>query len=533
MTLTAAIQASFKHLVEAMEDASVLVDINHSVVAVNSAFEQLFGLAKEEVMGKTLWGYIVPADNRDQAVRACQAVATGETVRLETVRRRRDGQLIPVSVTIHAVVAETRLVGIWGVYVELSRPDKTAILRERETRLRDFVHAIPDTSFVIDETGQIVEAFGNVKKLLGKADTEIINLRIQDLFSVETAQVFLSVIQETIRTGLAKYYIREIEMDGKSGVAEERVVPLRYTVAGKKTAGVIVTDITDRQRMEKMLFIAYEMERRSDLINAIIFANRDNNGVSSELARQLGIDLSQPLFCCLLRIEGYAAGTESVGCQERRKIKGALVDLLGDDPDYLLWDCHADIGILCQVKDLTADADGKRLVSRIEKRICRYSAVFKVNIGVGSVQYGAEGLRRSWRQAMSALLAARCLENGEARVYYYRELGLLKFLINYSEEKYAAEFIEDTIGPLLAYDRQRGSDLLATLESIVRNFTLQAAAAETFLHPKTVYYRKQRIETVLGRSLDSADIRLAVSLAIALYKLKKCQTDESRCGFYP
>jgi PAS domain S-box-containing protein len=478
-------------------------------------------------VGKNLYDYIIPPDIKEQVAHVCKAVASGETIRMETVRQHKDGKIIPVLLTLYAVVVESRLIGIWGIYVDLSERNKTEkILQESENRLRNFAHSVPDMSFVIDEEGRYVEAFGNVEKMLGKSAEEIVDSCIYNLFSHDVAQVFLTIIRETILSGSPKYFIREMEVKEKVIIAEERVVPLSYTVDGKKTVGVVITDITDRQRMERTLYFAYEMARRSDFINGIVLGNNNIDEAAANFAKQLGIDFSNPLFCCLLHSEEYAAlGTENAGFHERRKLKESLLDLLGGDADYVVWDCQFDIGVLCQVKTPLAGQGEKELVYQIQEKIYSFIVNFKMVIGVGNIQTGPEGLKRSYRQARSAVVSARCRDknNKAVTIYYYSELGFLKFLINYSEEKYADEFIEDILGNLITYDQRKGTDLLITLESIVQNFTLQAAAETAFLHPKTIYYRKQRIEKILGYSLDTVDMRLAASMAIKLYKIRNNQ----------
>ncbi len=519
-------QTNFKRLLEVMMDATVLLDLEYSVIDTNRAFETLFGLNRKEVAGKSLLDLIIPRNVREQVTHIRNAVASGETIRLETVRLHRDGRLIPVGVTVYPIILGTSPAGFWSVYVDLSERVRTEkILQESENLLRDFAHAVPDMSFVIDEDGRYVEVFGNVEKMLGKSKEEVLGYSLYELFPYDIAQLFLSIVQEVIASGSAKYSIREMEVKNKIITAEERVLPLRYTVNGKKAVGVVITDITGRRHMDRMLSLAYELQRRNDFINGIIFGNNAIDEAAIYLARKLGVDFSIPLLCFILRSEEYAdTGMGNAESHERRKLKGSLIDLLESDSNYTVWDCRSDIGVLCQARNPPGrDAGEKDLACRLREKVHDFASKLKVIIGVGNIQTGPEGIRKSYQHAWSAVISAQYQDEAkkEDGIYYYKELGILKFLINYSEENYVDEFIEETIGKLIEYDQNRGTDLLITLEAIVQTFTLQAAAEKAFLHPKTIYYRKQRIQKILECSLDTIDMRLAMAMAIKLYKIKK------------
>jgi sugar diacid utilization regulator len=294
-------------------------------------------------------------------------------------------------------------------------------------------------------------------------------------------------------------------------------------VNNKKTVGVIITDITDRWHKERMLYFSYELHRRSDFLNPFLLGYHLIGEAELIYAKKLGIDFSIPMFCCILRSERFSTSVENMDCSERGKLKYGLIEFLANDSDYIVWDCSDDIGILCKEPKHTPGDDGdEELVCRLKQKIANFALSMKLIIGVGNRLVGPEGVKLSYKQALSGIFSANCQENkdGDIQIYYYRKLGLLKFLINYSEEPYIDEFIEETIGKLIKYDQRKGTDLLRTLEAIIKNFTLQAAANDTFLHPNTIYYRKLRIEKILGNSLDNMERRYAIALAIDLLKIR-------------
>lgn len=521
---------SFLQLLETSVDATILVDLTYLVTAANRAFEELFGFKSYAIIGKNLQEYLVPSEAMTEIAYICEKAAAGEITRLETSRRHADGHIIPVCLTAYPIIDEDKAIGIWLVYLDQSeRIQNEERLRESENRLRDFAHAVPDMSLVVDEDGRYIEVFGNVEKMLDRHKEDFQGRSMQDMLPPMISSVFLQTAHEAIQSGRQKYAIREMKVRNRTITAEERVVPLRYTVNGKKTVGVVITDITDRQRMERMLYDAYQLQRRSDFINRILFESDRLDASALAFANKIGIDFSLPMFCCLLRSEVYAiTGIDDPDYDQRRKLKGSLIDLLEYDSTYIVWDCQSDIGVLCRM-DTVANPDQKirEMVDRLEAIIGDFAPGLAVIVGVGSSLTGTDGLKKSYRHAWNAVAAADCERQSKKKIQvcYYKRLGLLKFPLHMIEESYLEDFIEDTIGKVVEYDQRRRTDLLHTLEAIVHTFSIQAAAEKVFLHPKTIYYRKHRIEKILGCSIDSMDTRSAIVLAIYLYKMRQNTTN--------
>ncbi len=529
----AEIHTNFDQLLTRSLDPVVVLDLEYQIVAVNQAFQVLVGLKKEDMIAKNFQQIFISTDLQNEVEEIRSKVLSGQIIQLKTKRLHADGHLIPVRLTAYPIIYETVPIGICGVYIDLSElVNFEKKILESENLLRNFANAVPDMSLIVNEDGTYVEVFGDTQKVLAKAKNEMVGKNIQDVFPPEIAEKFVQVTQETIASGMSQFVVREMEIDGALRIAEERLVPLCYIVNGRKTMGVIVTDITDRQQLERRLFFAYELHRRSDLLNSIIFENPTMAETLETYSRKLGIDFSIPMFCCLLRSESYAnTWIGKPQYHQRRDLKYALMDWLGNDSEHLVWDIRSDIGILCKAQNANHEAlNFEAIVERLIGKLQAFDQDLQVTIGVSNVFSGSEGIKKSYRQALSAIAATYCHESNEARIQssYYNELGLLKFLLNYSEEKYVDEFIAETIGKLIENDLRKGTNLLGTLEAIVKNFTLQATAVEMYLHPKTVLYRKKQIEKILEYSLDNIDRRYAAALAICLYKIRNNVSEKDR-----
>ncbi|MBB2487029.1 response regulator [Mitsuaria sp. WAJ17] len=91
-------------IVESSSDAIVGTDLDGRVTSWNPAAERIFGYSPEQALGRRVADLVVPDDLQDEQRRILATMGRGEVVRqFDTVRRRRDGRLIDVSVTVSPV----------------------------------------------------------------------------------------------------------------------------------------------------------------------------------------------------------------------------------------------------------------------------------------------------------------------------------------------------------------------------------------------------------------------------------------------
>ncbi|HKC89429.1 MAG TPA: PAS domain S-box protein, partial [Blastocatellia bacterium] len=87
-------------IVESSDDAIYSNDLNDVILSWNKGAERLFGYAAEEVIGKSIM-IVIPPDRADEETRVLESVRRGEKIdHYETVRRRKDGALVEISLTV-------------------------------------------------------------------------------------------------------------------------------------------------------------------------------------------------------------------------------------------------------------------------------------------------------------------------------------------------------------------------------------------------------------------------------------------------
>jgi PAS domain S-box-containing protein len=119
-------------IVDSSDDAIVSKTLQGIITSWNKSAERMFGYAEEEAIGKNIT-IIIPLDRREEENEIIRRIRRGERLdHFETVRVRKDGTLLNVSVTISPLKdAEGRVVGASKVARDVS------IRKEAEQALAD------------------------------------------------------------------------------------------------------------------------------------------------------------------------------------------------------------------------------------------------------------------------------------------------------------------------------------------------------------------------------------------------------------
>lgn len=96
-------EGRFHAIVEASDDAIVSKDLNGVITSWNKGAERAFGYAAGEVIGKPVM-ILIPPDRHDEEPQILDRIRRGERVEhYETVRQRKDGTLIDVSLSVSPI----------------------------------------------------------------------------------------------------------------------------------------------------------------------------------------------------------------------------------------------------------------------------------------------------------------------------------------------------------------------------------------------------------------------------------------------
>jgi PAS domain S-box-containing protein len=122
-------------IVESSDDAIVTKDLNGIIATWNKSAERLFGYTADEVIGKPV-NILIPPERDDEEPAILQRIRRGEPVEhYETVRRRKDGSLIDISITVSPIKdASGRVIGASKIARDIAERKEAAERQEMLTR---------------------------------------------------------------------------------------------------------------------------------------------------------------------------------------------------------------------------------------------------------------------------------------------------------------------------------------------------------------------------------------------------------------
>ncbi|RCS22283.1 PAS domain S-box protein [Phyllobacterium salinisoli] len=99
-------------IVESSDDAILSKDLNGVLMSWNSGAQRIFGYTADEVIGKPVT-ILIPAERHDEEPAILARIRRGERIdHYETIRQRKDGTLIDISLTVSPIKNEDgRIVG--------------------------------------------------------------------------------------------------------------------------------------------------------------------------------------------------------------------------------------------------------------------------------------------------------------------------------------------------------------------------------------------------------------------------------------
>ena len=135
-----------------------------------------------------------------------------------------------------------------------------------------------------------------------------------------------------------------------------------------------------------------------------------------------------------------------------------------------------------------------------------------VGVAVGEPGHGLSGFRSTHIEASHARRVATLMGARAQRFTRYRDVAVAA-LASVDHEQ-AQAFVTRVLGPLGADDEACYRVAMTLSVYLQENRSPARAAQRLTVHPNTVTYRVNQAETILGRSIDTDTVDLAVALAL-------------------
>ena len=129
---TEEIRSRLAAIVESSDDAIVATTLAGVITSWNAGAERLYGMAAADAIGRKI-NFLVPADRVHEVRSILEREKAGERVEhFETVRKRSDGALVDVSLTVSPILdAEGQIVGVSNIARDVSARKRAEELARR------------------------------------------------------------------------------------------------------------------------------------------------------------------------------------------------------------------------------------------------------------------------------------------------------------------------------------------------------------------------------------------------------------------
>ena len=113
-------KAFLEQLIETAPEAIAIVDPDYTVRKINLEFTRVFGFTSEEACGRNLRALVVPPDKVDESRALGNLSEKTNPAVLETIRQRKDGTRVEVSLLVSPVIVGTGLDAVYCIYRDIS-----------------------------------------------------------------------------------------------------------------------------------------------------------------------------------------------------------------------------------------------------------------------------------------------------------------------------------------------------------------------------------------------------------------------------
>ena len=156
----------FESLFNKVPEAIALCDNHGYVIKINAEFRQMFGYTQAEVCGRSIDDLVAPEGRRIDAATLTRVAAQGEMFSTESVRQRKDGTLIHVSILGAPIQVHGKRVAVYGIYRNISdRKEAEQALLESQRQAVETYASLQQRTQQLEEANALLERLSNLDGL--------------------------------------------------------------------------------------------------------------------------------------------------------------------------------------------------------------------------------------------------------------------------------------------------------------------------------------------------------------------------------
>jgi PAS domain S-box-containing protein len=303
-------------IVEHSDDAIYSVDLNGIVTSWNRAAEKMFGYVSSEIVGQPVF-ILIPFDKPNEELQILDRVRHGERVEhYETIRRRKDGSDLKVSLTVSALKepSSDRIIGVSKIARDITeRKRMEQIARETGERYRTLFNSIDEGFCIIElildadnrsqdyrfiEVNPAFEKQTGIKNAAGRRMREI---------APQHEQYWFDIYGKVALTG------EPIRFEERAEALDRwfDVYGYRVEQPESRRVAILFNDITERKKAEQALAKANkELEDYSHNLEAMVAERTSKLQQTVADLEAFSFTISHDLRSPLRAMQGFAQALE-------------------------------------------------------------------------------------------------------------------------------------------------------------------------------------------------------------------------------
>jgi PAS domain S-box-containing protein len=264
--------------VDSSDDAIVSKDLNGTILSWNAAAERMFGYTAAEAVGRNI-RMIIPADRQSEEDFVIGRIRAGAGVsHYETIRQRKDGSFLPISLTVSPLYDDSgRVIGASKIARDMS-DRRNADLAAR--RLAAVIESTDDAVVTKDLDSTIRSWNRAAERMFGYTAEEAIGRSIRMLIPPELQSEEDTVLARIRAGGVVDHYeTTRLRKDGSEVRISLTVSPLVDESGVVVGASKIARDVTERTRLLTAVTEQAAITQKLNDVGAVVAASLDRAAI--------------------------------------------------------------------------------------------------------------------------------------------------------------------------------------------------------------------------------------------------------------
>jgi len=263
-----------------------------------------------------------------------------------------------------------------------------------------------------------------------------------------------------------------------------------------------------------------EANRKSELdfFNELLLGNLKSRENILAHAEQLGLDLDGPYCLILVELSREAryhfksqdnktfVAASNIEKKLQRQLRSTL-DM--EHPQNIMTEALGSNIVLLRLPEIWDEQERtercKRIMEKLKNVVQARMGDVPVCMAMGGIYDHIEQVSSSYIQAWETMEIGKTLLRPGFAVYHFdmKPYHLVKRFLTSAD---ALSLYERVYGPLLKYDKEKGGELVSTLETYIKcNYQRTRTAQQLHIHRNTINYRLNKINELLGQNVDQID----------------------------